>query len=60
MQRGDPGQTLRQPPTSQHLAGIVFNFDVVMGLSPIVADEQHHALLTLTDTSSHGEDLATT
>ena len=50
MQRRDPGQPLRQPPPDQHRAGIVFDLDVVMGLRPIVADEQHHTLLTLTDT----------
>ena len=43
MQRGDPGQPLRQPPPRQHPAGIVLDLDVVMGLSPVVADEQHRA-----------------
>jgi hypothetical protein len=37
----DPGQTLRQPLPDQQPPGFVFDLNVVMGLSPIVADEQH-------------------
>jgi hypothetical protein len=45
MQRRDPGQSLRQPLPDQHRAGIVFDLDVVMGLSPVIADEQQPSLL---------------
>ena len=43
MQRRDTRQALRQPPPSQHLPGVVFDLDVVMGLSPVIADEQQPA-----------------
>ena len=43
VQRGDSGQSLRQPPPGQQPPGIIFDLDVVIGLSPIVADKQHSA-----------------
>ena len=43
VQRRDPGQALRQPASGQHPARLVFDLDVVVGLSPIVANEQHRA-----------------
>jgi hypothetical protein len=39
----DPGQTLRQPLPGQHPARFVFDLDVMVGLSPIVANKQHRA-----------------
>ena len=36
-----PNQSLRQPLPDQQPPGFVFDLDVVLGLSPIVADEQH-------------------
>jgi hypothetical protein len=41
VQCGDPGQALRQPPPDQQPTSLVLNLDVVMGLSPVIADEQH-------------------
>ena len=43
MQGRDPGQPLRQPPAGQHPARLVFDLDVMVGLSPIVANKQHRA-----------------
>ena len=49
VQRRDPGQPLRQPPPGQHPAGLVFDLDVVMGLGPVITDEQHPRLLAHVD-----------
>ena len=43
VQRGDPGQPLRQPTARQHPARFVLDLDVMMGLGPVVTDEQHRA-----------------
>jgi len=43
VQRRNPRQPLRQPAAGQHPARIVFDLDVVVGLSPIVANKQHRA-----------------
>src|SRR4029450_3824149 len=37
----DPGQTLSQPLPDQQPPSFVFDLNIVMGLSPIVADEQY-------------------
>jgi hypothetical protein len=39
----DPDQALRQPPARQHSTRLVFNLDVMVDLSPIVANKQHRA-----------------
>jgi len=41
MQSADPGYPLRQATTRQHPTLVVLHLDVVMGLRPIVPDEQH-------------------
>jgi hypothetical protein len=38
-----PSCTLRQPPAGQHSTRLVFNLNVMVGLSPIVANKQHRA-----------------
>ena len=43
MQGRDPDQALRQPAAGQHPARFVFDLDVMVGLSPIVANKQHRA-----------------
>jgi len=43
MQHRDTRQTLRQPPPGHHPSLIGFDFDVVMGLSPIIPNKQHRA-----------------
>jgi hypothetical protein len=43
MQHRDANQPLRQPPPHQHSAGLVFDLNVMLGLSPIVANKQHRA-----------------
>jgi hypothetical protein len=35
----DPGQTLRQPLAGQHPPRVVFDLDVVVSLSPVIADK---------------------
>jgi hypothetical protein len=42
MQGRNPGQPLRQSP-GQHPARLVFDLNVMVGLSPIVANKQHRA-----------------
>ena len=41
VQPRDPGDPLRQPATNQPAPGLVDDLDVVMGLSPVITDEQH-------------------
>jgi len=41
VQRSQPSDPFRQPPTSQHGALSVHQLHVVMGLSPIVPKKQH-------------------
>jgi hypothetical protein len=41
VQHSDAGHPLRQPATGQQLGLPIFDLNVVVGLSPIVADEQH-------------------
>ena len=41
VQGGDAGQAIRQSPPDQKPARVILELDVVVGLSPIVADEQH-------------------
>ena len=41
VQRGQPRHTLGQPPTGQPPAGLVEQLHVVMGLGPVVSQEQH-------------------
>jgi len=43
MQGRDPGQPFRQSAAGQHSSRIVFDLDVMVGLSPIVANKQHRA-----------------
>ena len=43
MQGGDPGQPLRKPPPGEHPTRLVFDLNVMVGLSPIVANKQHRA-----------------
>jgi hypothetical protein len=43
VQRRDPDQALRQSASGQHPARFVFDLDVMVGLSPIVANKQHRA-----------------
>ena len=43
VQHRDPRQPLRQPTAGQHPARIVFDLDVMVGLSPIVPNKQHPA-----------------
>ena len=40
VQHGDADQPLRQSPASQLPSGIIFDLDVVVGLGPVIADEQ--------------------
>jgi hypothetical protein len=56
VQGRDPGQALRQPPPRQQPAGIILDLDVVVGLSPIVTDEQHSESPLMINTRL-GEDL---
>lgn len=51
MQLAQPGHPLGQPAANQHPALIVLQLDVVMGLGPIVAQEQHPGLLCFSRTS---------
>jgi hypothetical protein len=44
VQLGHPGRSLGQPPSRQHLPGLVHHLDVVMVLSPVVTHEQPHQL----------------
>jgi hypothetical protein len=48
MQSRDPGHPIGQPPPDQHRPGVVLDLNVVMGLSPVIADKQHPTLLALT------------
>ena len=59
VQHRDPGQPLRQPTPGQHPAGLVFDLNVMVGLSPIVANKQHRASSLTIDqqAANHGEDL---
>jgi len=41
VQRRQTGHTLREPTPDQDPTLIIFDLDVVMGLSPVIADEQH-------------------
>ena len=41
VQGRDPRDAFRQPPTGQPSAVVILKFDVVVGLGPIVTDEQH-------------------
>ena len=41
VQHADPGQTLQQPSADQEPARVVLDLDVMMGLGPVVSDEQH-------------------
>jgi len=41
VQLPDPGQTLRHPPFRQALAVLVEHADLVMGLGPVIPDENH-------------------
>ena len=42
IQKGaQPGDALRQPPPDQHPAMLVLELDVVMGLGPVITQEQH-------------------
>src|SRR5688572_22938498 len=43
LQQRDTSHALRQPPASQHSSLIVFDLDVMVGLSPIIANKQHPA-----------------
>jgi hypothetical protein len=43
VQRRNPGQALRYSASGQHPARFVFDLDVMVGLSPIVANKQHRA-----------------
>ena len=43
MQHRDASQALRQSASGQHPARFVFDLDVMVGLSPIVANQQHRA-----------------
>ena len=43
MQHRDACQPLRHSAAGQHPAGLVFDLDVMVGLSPIVPNEQHRA-----------------
>ena len=43
MQHRDASQALRQSASGQHPARFVFDLDVMVGLSPIVANKQHRA-----------------
>jgi len=44
VQPGDPDDPLRQPATGQPSTGLVHDLDVVMGLGPVITDEQHCGL----------------
>jgi len=41
VQPTDPGDPLRQPTTGQPSPGFVHDLNVVMGLGPVITDEQH-------------------
>jgi hypothetical protein len=41
MERLDPGHPLRQPPVDQPPSSLVADLDIVVILSPVIADEQH-------------------
>ena len=41
LQPSQPGDSLGEPATRQHPAFDIHQLDVVMGLSPVVPDEQH-------------------
>jgi len=41
VQRRDAGHALRQPAPRQPAARLILDLDVVMGLRPVVPDEQH-------------------
>ena len=41
VQRGDPGHALGQPAPDQPPPAGVLDLDVVMGLGPVITDEQH-------------------
>jgi hypothetical protein len=43
VQRRNPRQPLRQSTAGQHPARFVFDFDVMVGFSPVVANKQHRA-----------------
>jgi hypothetical protein len=43
VQGRDPGQPLRQSTAGQHPARFVFDLDVMVRFSPIVANRQHRA-----------------
>ena len=43
VQHRDACQPLRHSAAGQHPAGFVFDLDVMVGLSPIVANKQHRA-----------------
>ena len=45
VQHRDTGQALRHPFPDQQPAGVVFDLDIMVGLGPIVSDEQHPRLL---------------
>jgi hypothetical protein len=44
MERADPRQSLRQPPTRQRLASFVHQMHIVMIFCPVVPDEQHRVV----------------
>jgi len=58
VQPADPGQPLRQPLPRQQPARVVFDLEIVMGLSPVITDEQHPASsLVDQQSTSQREDL---
>ena len=46
MQLRHPADPFRQLAPDQHPALLVLEFDVVMGLGPVIAQEQHSGLLS--------------
>src|SRR6266496_3250653 len=47
VQTRDPGHTLRQPATGQPPTGLILHLDIVMGLGPVITNEQHPASSTI-------------
>jgi len=53
MQRSQPVDSLRQPTPGQPAAVLVDELDVVMGLGPVISDEQHRASASSGPASPH-------